>query len=127
MASVGRDKPTAQIIYDDTPIEVHAAEIMDRLRRDGNMPFSRIFAGRTNRGELIGLFLAILELARRRSIVLEQQRPFAEIHIFINPEAPPDGEQDTPAPPGQYVGESPPPQDRDDDDDPGTETDGTLA
>jgi segregation and condensation protein A len=60
-----------QVTYDDTPIELHAADIIDRLRRDGatvgGMPFSAIFAGRA-RPEMVGLFLAMLELIRRQEV-----------------------------------------------------------
>lgn len=54
---------------DDTPIELHQADAIDRLERarteTGNpaLPLSALFTGRT-RGEAIGMFLGILELIR---------------------------------------------------------------
>lgn len=54
---------------DDTPIELHQADAVDRLERareDGGqpeLPLAALFTGRT-RGEAIGMFLAILELIR---------------------------------------------------------------
>ncbi len=56
------------VVYDDTPIELHAAELLERLRRDDpevrGMDLASLFAGRT-RSQMIGLFLAVLELVRR--------------------------------------------------------------
>lgn len=62
-----------QVQYDDTPIELHAEDIVDRIKRDAitnaqgraEMPFGSLFKGRT-RSEMVGLFLAMLELCRRR-------------------------------------------------------------
>lgn len=54
---------------DDTPIELHQADAIDRLERarsetgNPNLPLSALFTGRT-RAEAIGMFLAILELIR---------------------------------------------------------------
>lgn len=83
-----------QVTYDDTPIELHAEDILDRLRRDeaaarAGMPLTAVFTGRT-RSEMIGLFLAVLELVRRRAIVVEQETPSAEITLRARPEQPED-------------------------------------
>ncbi|MEM1097631.1 MAG: segregation/condensation protein A [Planctomycetota bacterium] len=60
-----------EVTYDDTPISLHADDIADRLQRDGgprrSMTLRSIFRGR-NRGEMIGLFLATLELVRQRKV-----------------------------------------------------------
>jgi segregation and condensation protein A len=68
-----------QVQYDDTPIELHAEDIVDRLKRDAvavesgkaELPFIGLFNGRT-RSEMVGLFLAMLELCRRRTISFRQ-------------------------------------------------------
>ncbi len=88
LSAIGHDATQTEIIYDDTPVELYAADILDRLTREGNLTFSQIFAGRTERMELIGLFLAVLELAKQRQIFIEQNRPFDEIYVFVNPDAP---------------------------------------
>jgi len=77
------------VTYDDTPIELHAEDLLDRLARDaesggGAMPLSAVFAGR-RRGEMIGLFLATLELVRRRAISLKQDAPVGEIVLRLRP------------------------------------------
>lgn len=65
-----------QVTYDDTPIELHAEDILERIRSapSGAAPtlsMRQIFEGR-KRGEMIGLFLAMLELVRRREIRIRQ-------------------------------------------------------
>jgi segregation and condensation protein A len=79
-----------QVTYDDTPIELHAEDLMDRLKRDlaaepgrVGMPLRSIFQGRT-RGEMIGLFLATLELVRQRRIVVVQESIGAEIELRVS-------------------------------------------
>ena len=88
MAAIGRDARGHEVIYDDTPIELHAADILDRLQRGGPMSFRSIFEGRTGRGEIVGLFLALLELIRARKITTRQSKNFAEIRIHLKPRAP---------------------------------------
>jgi segregation and condensation protein A len=66
-----------KVEYDETPIELHAEDILDRLRSDaaaGGPGFSlrALFTGRT-RAEMIGLFLATLELVRRRAVAVRQE------------------------------------------------------
>jgi segregation and condensation protein A len=62
-----------QIVSDDTPLELHADDIVDRLRRapaDGDRPklaFRAIFEGRS-RAEMVGLFLAVLTLVRDQRV-----------------------------------------------------------
>ncbi len=63
------------VTYDDTPISMHAEDIHDRLRTDGptgGLTLQQIFEGRSNRSEMIGLFLATLELVRQRLVVVVQ-------------------------------------------------------
>ncbi len=64
------------ISFEDTPIELHATDILDRLGRleqTGERPrlsFRELFAG-ASRVEIIGLFIATLELTRQRKIAVE--------------------------------------------------------
>jgi segregation and condensation protein A len=63
---------THNVTYDDTPIELHAEDILDRIARDGageakEVEFATIFKART-RAEMVGLFLALLDLCRRRRV-----------------------------------------------------------
>jgi len=94
MAAIGAQARPHEIIHDDTPIELHAADILDRLERDGAMLFQKIFAGRISRDEIVGLFLALLELIRRRRIFATQETNFGQIHIHLNPNPPSEEELD---------------------------------
>lgn len=63
-----------EVIADDTPIELHAEDVMDRLRREPDgLELRGLFTGRT-RPEAIGLFLAVLELVRRRAVSVAHDR-----------------------------------------------------
>lgn len=77
------------VLYDETPIELHAADIIDRLRRDDpesrGVELAGLFAGRT-RGQMIGLFLATLELVRRRDVAVTQDPETLRITIALRPE-----------------------------------------
>jgi len=97
MEAIGQQPTEHQVIYDETPLELHAADILDRLGREGPMPFAEIFRGRQRRAEIIGLFLALLELIRQRKVLAGQERNFGEIHLALNPSPPPepDGEEPT--------------------------------
>jgi chromatin segregation and condensation protein Rec8/ScpA/Scc1 (kleisin family) len=76
------------ITYDETPIELHAEDILDHLRREGRgvMPLAELFRGRTT-SEMIGLFLATLELVRRGDVTVTQQGDGGPIVLAIVPPA----------------------------------------
>jgi segregation and condensation protein A len=83
LAAVGKAKATHDVKYDDTPITLHAADVLDRLEREGpTMPFTRIFEGRT-RSEMVGLFLALLELIRQRRVRIQQEKQFETIVVTL--------------------------------------------
>lgn len=88
------------VVMDDTPIELHAADLLDKLHRETAMArspqhlgddtqppraeieFASIFAGRT-RSEMIGLFLAMLELVRQRKVLVRQDPEQQQIMLCI--------------------------------------------
>ena len=78
-----------EVAYDDTPIELHAEDIVDQLTRAGaereTMPLRRVFEGR-NRSEMIGLFLALLELVRQRRVRVTQPAREEEIVMRLTSE-----------------------------------------
>lgn len=83
LTSVGKQRAQHEVVYDDTPITLHAADILDRLEREGPaLTFERIFEGRT-RGEMVGLFLAMLELIRQDRIRVEQGEQFGTINVHL--------------------------------------------
>lgn len=95
LARVGEHR----VVLDDTPVEIHAEDILDQLRRraeaslaaqiagtgTAELEFAEIFAGRT-RSEMIGLFLAMLELVRQRRIAVRQESTTGTIFLGLSGE-----------------------------------------
>jgi segregation and condensation protein A len=69
MGEIGVRKTVHEIVDDDTPMDLHAADIEDRLSREGSLTLLQLFQGRRSRSEMIGVFLALLELIREKRIV----------------------------------------------------------
>jgi len=83
LEQVGKVGPVHKVTVDDTPLALHAEDILDSIERAGGaQKFDEIFAGRT-KGEMIGLFLALLELIRQKRIRAGQDRPFGEILVHL--------------------------------------------
>ncbi len=81
--AIGRTPTAHEVVYDDTPVLLHAADLLDRLEREGgSLAFERVFEGRT-RAEMIGLFLALLELIRQQRVRAQQQAVFGTIVLFL--------------------------------------------
>jgi segregation and condensation protein A len=87
MREVGTRKPKYhEVIYDDTPIDLHAADIEDRLKREGPLTLRALIVGRTSRSEMIGVFLALLELIREKKILVKQESSTDDLEIVSAPE-----------------------------------------
>ncbi len=81
-----RETMTSQpqtVIVDHTPLQVHMDFVLERLERAGPLPFSALFIPPHTRSRLVGLFLAILELAKMRRVVPVQDEAFAEIRVAL--------------------------------------------
>lgn len=70
-----------EVVSDDTPIELHAEDLMDLVRRRADesgppMTLHEVLIGRT-RAEMVGLFLALLDLIRQQRVrVLQEAEEF---------------------------------------------------
>ena len=62
-------------------------QIVQRFESEGPLPFRALFTPPYNRGRLVGLFLAMLELIKGIRVVAEQTDPFAEILLSLAPAA----------------------------------------
>ena len=95
-----------EVQYSDTPIELHAEDIVDRLRRFAagdrdpgqppepgtEMEFRSLFTGRS-RPEMVGLFLALLQLVRQQRVAFRFTPGHEHIYLAIrepDPGTPPD-------------------------------------
>jgi segregation and condensation protein A len=76
-----RPKNIHEVIYDDTPIDLHAADIEDLLRRQKRLTLRGLIIGRSNRSEMIGIFLALLELIRQKKILVHQAEVDGDMEI----------------------------------------------
>jgi segregation and condensation protein A len=85
-ARVIRDNATANpkaIRYDDTPIEVYMDRIRERLATECPLAFTALFQEGMIRSQMIGIFLAVLELIRHHHVQVEQADLFGEIWISV--------------------------------------------
>ncbi|MDW8261787.1 MAG: segregation/condensation protein A, partial [Phycisphaerales bacterium] len=88
MREIGFRRPKYhEVEYDETPIELHAADIEDRLRREGRITFRSLLEGRRSRSEMIGVFLALLELIREKKVLAHQNESSGEIEMEAAPES----------------------------------------
>ena len=82
-----------QVSYDDTPIELHAADILTRLEENakveaqqvGELDMRDLFMTKKTRGEMVGLFLALLELVRNGKVKVRQDKGNEAILLRMAP------------------------------------------
>jgi len=80
--TLGYTRPR-EVIYDDTPVEQAVEELLARLRAEKSVLFVQLFDRTRDLGYLVTMFLAILELARRRLVGVEQAADFQDIRLFL--------------------------------------------
>ncbi len=74
-------KPEASIVYDETPIQVYMQQIHRQLVQEGHVSFTSLFVPGMHKSAMIGIFLAVLELARHHNIETRQSELHTEIDI----------------------------------------------
>jgi segregation and condensation protein A len=72
----------SNIVYDDTPIEVYMQRIHTQLIEHKRLAISDLFRPYQHRSQMVGVFLATLELVRNYGLHLEQRELFDEIFIL---------------------------------------------
>ncbi len=72
----------ANIVYDETPIQVYMQRIHGQLVSRGRLAFSELFAGGMHKSSLVSIFLAMMELVRHHGARAEQERLFGEIWLY---------------------------------------------
>jgi len=80
--TLGYSKPR-EVVYDDTPVEEAAVELVQRLERERTVRFVDLFAGGRSLNYCIAMFLAILELVRQRRIGAEQDEDFHDLRLYL--------------------------------------------
>ncbi|MFI4897017.1 MAG: segregation and condensation protein A [Phycisphaerales bacterium JB059] len=94
VASVNFDRlGEHEVLSDDTPIELHAEDLLDQLKRDAGahdhpprLSLRRVLTGRS-RAEMIGLFLAMLTLIRDQRVGVRQPEAGGDIELELRPDA----------------------------------------
>jgi segregation and condensation protein A len=82
MKDIGSKLPKLhEVVYDETPIDLHAADIEDRLKREKKLTLRQLLVGRQSKSEMIGVFLALLELIREKRIMVKQDASHDELEI----------------------------------------------
>lgn len=81
MTAIGRGSALHEVTYDDTPIELWAEELLAAVATGGPTTFDEVFSGRRAKGELVGLFLALLELVRKKRLTAQQDVNFGTIFL----------------------------------------------
>jgi len=77
-----------EIVYDDTPIERIAEQIVGVMSERKTMLFSDLFLGlfegheQVGRSHVVSALLAILECIRQRLLAIQQDRDFADLRLF---------------------------------------------
>lgn len=81
--------------YDETPIHVYVERIGAKIKAEKRVSFFGLFADQKIRSQVVGMFLAILELVRHHGFRAEQELDFN--NIFLLP--PEEGAEPTSPPP----------------------------
>ncbi len=89
MSAIGRGPGSHDVRYDERPIEWYTTSLLESLERGASRSFQSLFVESMTRAEIIGLFLALLELIRQQRLVAEQDRVHGEIYLFLLEEAEP--------------------------------------
>lgn len=82
------DLEPPSIVYDDIPVRVHMQQVMDRLADRNVIVFRDLILGARDRREMIGVFLALLELVKLRRIRARQGEGGDEILITLREPGP---------------------------------------
>ncbi len=83
MTAIGRGPGLHEVRYDERPIEWYQTGLLESLDSETPRSFQSLFVESMTRAEIIGLFLALLELIRQRRLVAEQDRIHGDIYLFL--------------------------------------------
>lgn len=72
----------AKIRDDDTPISVYVDRVGAVVREQKRVAFTSLFEEANRKSQIVGIFLAILELLRHHSFRAEQESDFGEIWVL---------------------------------------------
>ena len=88
LADTGLDQQGGRTIVAERPLSEYIGDLLGRLRATPRLEFHEVFRDDTTRLDLIGHFLAVLELMRARMIRVVQSGTFGSIEIEALGEVP---------------------------------------
>lgn len=92
-ARVLAEKRRREIVNEEVPTEIRIQQIETAVAARGQATFSSLLSDNPSRDELVGFFIAILELVRLKKIKARQAVDFSEIYLVpADAEAPADAE-----------------------------------
>lgn len=78
------EEPQMHIPQEDVNVHEKMDEIMQVLNeKQGGVSFGELFARAVRRRDLLGLFLALLELVRQQKVAARQEKTFGDIRIHL--------------------------------------------
>jgi len=75
-----------EVIKDEFTVSGKIHDILHILVEKQTMFFRELFKDTRSKGEIVSIFLALLELVKLKEIIVKQKSPFAEIEITRNPQ-----------------------------------------
>lgn len=90
MSSIGAGPKLHEVTLDEKPQEFYARRILDAINDDRPTTFGTLFTRENTRAEIIGMFLALLELIRKQLVRAEQDTSRSQIYLFMLEEVPDD-------------------------------------
>jgi len=88
LQETGLDADATETISSERPVSTYIQDLLDRLHATPRMAFFEVFASSNSRIELIGFFLATLELIRFGVLTARQEDGFGEIVLEACGEVP---------------------------------------
>ena len=76
-----------EVVLDDITIEERIDQIVQRLSREPRLSFLALLGEQPSREDIVGLFVALLELTRRRRVQLLQPSDFGDIELRVRADA----------------------------------------
>ena len=98
LGRIMRDKEVTKpsnIVYDETPIHVYMQQIHAKLVEEKRASLSEMLEGGMHKSAMIGVFLAVLELARHHSVRTQQDELHGEIWLVPDKDFSPDADFST--------------------------------
>ncbi len=88
LQETGLDRKSPILMDQGRPVSAYVEDLLETLRESPRIPFFKLFEGSGTREDLLGMFLAVLELIKARIIRARQEERFGEIDIEARGEIP---------------------------------------